>query len=199
MWVIIVKYPYTGIHCADLFPEISKAKLEVLASSRNWKLPHTYVDFLLEHNGVTYSGKANGKLLVYQHSMDLATDEDGLSLFHQKWPPKKLYLDFCGNLEQLYGFSTEDDFFDIRRGQERFGFNAAVPANFVAIGGSGFMTSLALCLEGDWNGMIFHWTPPANPTLSEELNTLERLQFVAKDFADFWQSLVEVPIGAFKD
>lgn len=185
--------------CRDMFSRMEWSQIHAIAHAEDWRLPDIYLEFLAQHNGITYSGRTAGKLLVYQRSMDLATDEGGLSVFHKKWPPKKLYHTFCGCLDQLYGFSPDEDLFDIRRAQTRFGFSKAVPADFVAIGGSGLMTSLVLCLAGDWRGMIFHWTPPADPTLPEECNTLERLQFVANDFSDLWRNLVEVPIRAFRD
>lgn len=168
-------------------------------AEKGWRLPDPYIEFLEQHNGMRFSGRKHKALLTYQRSMDVVTAEDGFDLYFKKWPPKQLHYDFCGFLDELYGLSENNDYFDLRQAQEVYGFRAAVPDNFLSIGCSCQMTALVICTSGEWSGMIFHWTPSEDADLPEEQKTVRRLQFVAKDFATFWNSLVEVPSTSILD
>ncbi len=191
-------YEFRHKHCVDLFPRRSKEKIEADIAECGWKLPESYFAFLLQHNGMRYSGRRHGLLLAYQRSMGVVSAPDGFELYFKKWPPNDLYYDFCGFVDELYGVPVNNDSFDLRQEQNAYGFRNCVPENFLSIGCSCQMSTLVICTSGPWAGMIFHWTPSEDSHLPEEQHTIERLQFVAMDFSTFWGSLAEIPSTSLK-
>jgi hypothetical protein len=192
-----MNYPYRYDYCSDLFPPLSRLALAQLAALNNWNLPESYLDFLVDHNGMEFAGRGEGRLLAYQYAMSLAIDGPmGFKKQFVKWPRKRVHIDYCGFLDNLYGFSDVSANYDIRHQQKCYGFRQSVPNNFIAIGGSCSLTSVVMGIGGEWTGKIFHWSPSPDPDLPEEQHTLRRLHFASDNFLDFWNGLAEISSSA---
>lgn len=174
-----MKFPAKLGFTSSRSPCDSSLLIEFERSLPQNKLPPEYRNFLMEWNGGDFD------LVAWRGEHFIGSNLDiGVLVPGQK----HLEDDFPVYIGELYGLFDPNSSYDLRRSGIAYGFEKAVPSNYLAIGGSSSDTGIVcISIDGDDFGKVYYWC--GEPWEVSTSPNVEYMSFVAHDFQAFWSMI----------